>query len=85
MRGYITAPSLDCQASSPPCEKNHNDCLGEDEKLQSIERFTVGRGLQVEVLDAQASVTRAQFNQVAALADYNTAVAMWLQATGRVR
>ncbi len=49
------------------------------------ERFQSGRGIQVELLDAQASITRAQFNQVAALADYNTAWAMWLQAIGRNR
>lgn len=56
------------------------------EELRIVqERFQSGRGIQVEVLDAQASVTRAQFNQVAALADYNTALAMWLQATGKVR
>jgi hypothetical protein len=30
-------------------------------------------------------VTRAHFNAVAALADYNTALAMWLRGTGRVR
>jgi outer membrane protein len=57
-----------------------------EEELRIVqERFQSGRGIQVEVLDAQASITRAQFNQVAALADYNSAVAMWLQATGRVR
>jgi outer membrane protein len=56
------------------------------EELRIVqERFQSGRGIQVEVLDAQASVTRAQFNQVAALADYNTALAMWLQATGKLR
>ncbi|HSB78377.1 MAG TPA: TolC family protein [Candidatus Methylomirabilis sp.] len=49
------------------------------------ERFASGRGIQVEILDAQASVTRARFNQVAALADYNSALAMWIKATGRTR
>lgn len=49
------------------------------------ERFASGRGIQVEVLDAQVSLTRARFNAVAALADYNGALAMWLRATGRVR
>ena len=39
-----------------------------------------GRGIQVEVLDAQVSLTRARFNAVAALADYNGA---WPH--GRVR
>ena len=49
------------------------------------ERFGAGRGIQLEVLDAQVSLTRARFNAVAALADYNSALAMWLKATGRVR
>jgi outer membrane protein TolC len=49
------------------------------------ERFASGRGIQVEVLDAQVSLTRARFNAVAALADYNSAMATWLRATGRVR
>jgi len=47
------------------------------------ERFTSGRGIQLEILDSQASVTRARFNAVSALADYHTALAMWLRATGR--
>lgn len=49
------------------------------------ERYTSGRGIQVEILDAQTALTRARFNVVAALADYQTAQAMWLKATGRVR
>jgi outer membrane protein TolC len=49
------------------------------------ERFASGRGIQVEVLDAQVSLTRARFNAVAALADYNSALASWLRATGRVQ
>ncbi|MEK7445878.1 MAG: TolC family protein [candidate division NC10 bacterium] len=49
------------------------------------ERFEAGRGIQVEILDAQVSLTRARFNSVAALAEYHTALAMWLRATGRVR
>lgn len=49
------------------------------------ERFESGRGIQLEILDAQVSLTRARFNAVAALAEYNGALAMWLRATGRVR
>ncbi len=63
--------------------------IGLDQSEEEIrivkERFESGRGIQVEILDAQASVTRARFNLVAALADYNTALAMWLKATGRAR
>jgi len=49
------------------------------------ERFESGRGIHLEILDAQVSVTRARFNAVAALAEYNSALATWLRATGRVR
>jgi outer membrane protein TolC len=49
------------------------------------ERFEAGRGVQLEILDAQVSLTRARFNAVSALAEYHTALAMWLKATGRVR
>jgi len=49
------------------------------------ERFESGRGIQLEILDAQAAVTRARFNAVNALAEYQTAAAMWLRATGRTR
>ena len=57
-----------------------------DEEFRIIkERFGAGRVIQLEILDAQVSLTRARFNAVAALADYNSALAMWLKATGRVR
>jgi outer membrane protein TolC len=49
------------------------------------ERFDSGRGIQLEILDAQAAVTRAGFNAVNALAEYQSATAMWLRATGRTR
>jgi outer membrane protein TolC len=49
------------------------------------ERFESGRGIHLEILDAQVSLTRARFNAVAALAEYNAALAMWLRATGRIR
>jgi outer membrane protein len=49
------------------------------------ERFTSGRGIQLEILDSQASVTRARFNAVSALAEYQGALAMWLRATGQLR
>jgi outer membrane protein TolC len=57
-----------------------------DEQFRIIrERYASGRGIQVEVLDAQTAHTRARFNAVAALADHQTALAMWLKATGRIR
>jgi outer membrane protein TolC len=49
------------------------------------ERYESGRGIQLEILDAQVSLTRARFNAVAALSEYHSALAMWLRATGRVR
>ena len=49
------------------------------------ERYAAGRGIQLEILDAQTVLTRARFNVVAALADHEAAKAMWLKATGRVR
>jgi outer membrane protein TolC len=49
------------------------------------ERFESGRGVQLEVLDAQVALTRARFNAVNALAEYQGAQAMWLRAIGRVR
>ena len=49
------------------------------------ERFASGRGIQLEILDAQVALTRARFNAVNALADFHSALAMWLRATGRVR
>ena len=49
------------------------------------ERFEAGRGIQIEILDAQVALTRARFNAVQALAEYQSAQAMWLRATGRVR
>ena len=49
------------------------------------ERFGAGRGIQLEILDAQASHTRARFNAVAALAEYQTALALWRRAIGEIR
>jgi outer membrane protein TolC len=57
----------------------------EEESRVVRERFTAGRGIQLEVLDAQVMLTRARFNAVNALADWASARAMWLRATGHVR
>jgi outer membrane protein TolC len=57
----------------------------EEESRVVRERFEAGRGIQLEILDAQVALTRARFNAVNALADYHAALAMWLGATGRVR
>ncbi|MBI2202261.1 MAG: TolC family protein [Candidatus Rokubacteria bacterium] len=57
----------------------------EEESRVVRERFEAGRGIQLEVLDAQVTVTRARFNAVNALADYESARAMWLRGLGRVK
>jgi outer membrane protein len=57
----------------------------EEEARVIRERFESGRGIQLEVLDAQVALTRARFNAVNALAEYQGAQAMWLRAIGRVR
>jgi outer membrane protein TolC len=49
------------------------------------ERVASGRGIQLEILDAQATLTRSRFNIVSALTEHETARALWLRATGRVR
>jgi outer membrane protein TolC len=54
----------------------------EEESRVIAERFGAGRGIQLEVLDAQVMRTRARFNAVNALADYQAAVAMWRRAVG---
>ena len=57
----------------------------EEEARVVRERFEAGRGIQLEILDAQVTVTRARFNVVNALAEYETARAMYQRAVGRVR
>ena len=57
--------------------------LAEEDFRVVRERFESGRGIQVEILDAQVALTRARFNIVNALAEYHNAQAMWLRATGR--
>jgi outer membrane protein TolC len=75
----LTAAEKSVEASRKGMEQS------EEEFRIVKERFGAGRGIQLEILDAQVSLTRARFNAVAALADYNSALAMWLKATGRVR
>jgi outer membrane protein len=75
----LTAAEKSVEASRKGIEQS------EEEFRIVKERFGAGRGIQLEILDSQVSLTRARFNAVAALADYNSALAMWLKATGRVR
>ena len=75
----LTAAQKSVEASRKGIEQ------AEEEARVIRDRFESGRGIQLEVLDAQVAVTRARFNAVAALAEYHGALAMWRRATGRVR
>jgi outer membrane protein len=78
--------ALTLQAAEKNVEASRKGLAQAEEQFRIVqERYTSGRGIQVEVLDAQTTLTRARFNVVAALADHQTARALWLQATGRVR
>ena len=75
---------VDFDGVRAPVERKGLEQAEEDYRIVK-ERFESGRGIQLEILDAQVSLTRARFNAVSALAEYNSALAMWLRATGRVR
>lgn len=75
----LTAAEKSVEASQRGLEQ------AEEEARVIRERFESGRGIQLEVLDAQVALTRARFNAVNALAEYQGAQAMWLRAIGRVR
>jgi outer membrane protein len=78
--------ALMLQAAEKNVEASRKGLTQAEEQFRIVqERYASGRGIQVEVLDAQTALTRARFNVVAALADHQTARALWLQATGRVR
>jgi outer membrane protein TolC len=78
--------ALTLQAAEKNVEASQKGLAQAEEQFRIVqERYASGRGIQVEVLDAQTALARARFNVVAALADHQTARAMWLQATGRVR
>jgi outer membrane protein len=75
----LTAAEKSVEASQKGLEQ------AEEEARVIRERFESGRGIQLEVLDAQVALTRARFNAVNALAEYQGAQAMWLRAIGQVR
>ena len=75
----LTAARKAVEASEKGLEQ-----AGEEFRVMQ-ERFASGRGIQVEMLDAQVTLTRARFNAVSSLAEYNSALAMWFRATGRIR
>ncbi len=75
----LTAADKSVEASRKGLEQ------AEEEYRIVRERFAAGRGIQLEILDAQVSLTRARFNAISALAEYHTALSMWLKATARIR
>lgn len=78
--------ALSLQAAERSVEASRRGVTQAEEQFRIVqERYASGRGIQLEVLDAQTSLTRARFNVVVALADYQAATALWLQATGKVR
>jgi len=82
----VNQAALTLQAAAQNVEASRKGLAQAEEQFRIVqERYASGRGIQVEVLDAQTALTRARFNVVAALADHQTARALWLQATGRVR
>ena len=82
----VNQASLMLAAAEKNVEASRKGLDQAEEQFRIIqERYASGRGIQLEVLDAQVTLTRARFNVVSALADYEAAAAMWLKATGRVR
>jgi outer membrane protein TolC len=82
----VTQAALMLRATGQSVEASRKGVEQAEEEFRIVkERFESGRGIQLEILDAQVSLTRARFNAVSALAEYHTALAMWLRATGRVR
>ncbi len=82
----VNQAALMLTAAGTSVEASRKGLEQADEEFRVVqERFASGRGIQVEILDAQVALTRARFNAVSSLAEYNSALAMWLRATGRVR
>jgi outer membrane protein TolC len=82
----VTQAALMLAAAEKSVEASQKGLEQADEDVRVIrERFASGRGIQLEVLDAQVAQTRARFNAVNALAEYHGAYAMWLRAIGRLR
>jgi outer membrane protein TolC len=82
----VNQAALMLTAAEKGVEASHKGLEQAEEESRVVkERFESGRGIQLEILDAQVVLTRARFNAVNALADYHSALAMWLRATGRVR
>jgi outer membrane protein TolC len=82
----VNQAALMLAAAAKSVEASRKGLEQAEEEFRVVkERFESGRGIQLEILDSQVALTRARFNEVNALADYNSALAMWLRATGRTR
>lgn len=82
----VTQAALMLAAAEKSIEASRKGLERAEEDFRVVqERFAAGRGIQLEVLDAQVAMVRARFNAIAVLADYESARAMWLRAAGRVR
>jgi outer membrane protein TolC len=82
----VSQTALMLAAAEKSVEASQKGLEQAEEEFRIVgERFAAGRGIQLEILDAQASHTRARFNAVAALAEYQTALAMWRRAIGEIR
>lgn len=82
----VNQAALMLRAAQKSVEASEKGLVQAEEEFRVVkERFESGRGIQLEILDSQVSVTRARFNSVSSLAEFNSALAMWLRATGRVR
>jgi len=82
----VNQAALMLQAAEKNVEASRKGLQQAEEQFRIVqERYAAGRGIQLEILDAQTALTRARFNVVAALADHEAAKAMWIKATGRVR
>jgi outer membrane protein len=82
----VNQAALMLAAADKGVEASRTGAVQAEEDFRVVrERFESGRGIQLEILDAQVALTRARFNVVNALAEYHNALAMWLRATGRTR
>lgn len=82
----LSQAALMLAAALRAMEASRSGLAQAEEELRVVrERFQAGRGIQLELLDAQAAQTRARFNVVSALAEYQGALAMWTRGIGRVR
>jgi outer membrane protein len=82
----VTQAALMLAAAEQNVEASRKGLVQAEEQFRIVqERLAGGRGIQLEALDAQVTLTRARFNVVAALADHQAARAMWLRAIGHAR